>query len=160
MVQHTGSDSTGELLSELRRTPSRLALVVGDPSGHVAGALAERFCMTITHADICLLEPKPVMSHQEVVDRLAAVGGLITDLDIVFWRPWLRLDPLGVMRAVTRRRPGAIFWWPGNVHGGRATYSEPGRRDHYEASLNDAIVLHPMPIQFPDDPPYRLERYA
>lgn len=160
MRQGAWPDRAEELIRELRQAPARLALVVDDPIGQIMAAYAEWLHAPVSHADSCLLMPTPAASPDDVMERLAAAGNLITDLDILFWRPWLGLDPLGVLRAVSRRHPGTIFAWPGVVHGGRVSYSTPGRPDFYEAILVDAVILRPQPTTFPDDPPYRIERYA
>ncbi len=149
-----------ELLTELRRAPGRLALVVDDRGGSVAKAFAKLQLTAVCHAGVRLLSPEPPTSSVEVIDRLAAAEVVIVDLDLLFWRPWLALDPIGVLRAVSRRRPATLFAWPGTITGNHTTYSSPGRRDWFDASLSDAVVLRPTAATFPDEPPYSLERHA
>jgi len=149
-----------QLLVELKRVPGRLALVADDPHGQVTTAFAGRLGVPLHRAGAGLLSPSPPRHPDQVVDRLAAAGPVVADLDLLFWKPWLALDPLGVLRAVSRRRPGTLFDWPGTISGDRATYSAPGRRDFFEATLTDAVVLRPQPTNFPDEPPYRIERFA
>ncbi|HVD03900.1 MAG TPA: hypothetical protein VNF75_07180 [Candidatus Dormibacteraeota bacterium] len=148
-----------ELLAELDRTPGRVALAVDDTSGIVAEAFAGLWQTIAYRAGTSLLAPQAPTSPEELVDRLVAAGPVIVDLDILFWKPWLALDPLGVIRAVSRRRSATLFAWPGTIDNARAAYSSPGRRDWFEATLTDAVVLRPAPTQFPDEPPYRIERY-
>ncbi|MHB8290761.1 MAG: hypothetical protein ACYDEY_16370 [Acidimicrobiales bacterium] len=135
-------------------------MVVDDPHGQVTTAFAEGLGASVHRAGAGLLSPSPPTHPDQVVDRLAAAGPVIADLNLLFWKPWLALDPLGVLRAVSRRRPGTLFDWPGAISGDRATYSTPGRRDFFEATLTDAVVLRPQPTNFPDDLPYRIERFA
>lgn len=146
------------LLGELRRAPGRLALVVDDDDNAVARAFAQLQRCTVHRAGLSL-SADPPRTAAEVIDRLAGSGPVIVDLDLLFWKPWLTLDPLGVLRAVSRRRPATLFQWPGSITDGHATYSTRGRRDWYEASLSDAVVLRPAGVRFPDEVPYRIERY-
>ena len=146
------------LLSELRRVPGRLALIVDDRDSSVARAFSQLQAVTVHHAGASL-SAGPPKTPAEVIDRLAAAGPVVADLDLLFWKPWLALDPLGVLRAVCRRRPAILFQWPGTVSGTHATYSTPGRRDWYEATLSDAVVLRPSVALFPDESPYCIERY-
>jgi hypothetical protein len=108
-------------------------------------------------AGTALFTPTLPISSGEVIDRLVASGSVVIDIDLLFWRFWLSLDPLSVLRVVAHRRPGNVVSWPGMISGGRASYSGPARRDWYEATFDNA-VLRPKPTSFPDDPPYRIER--
>jgi hypothetical protein len=146
------------LLGELRLAPGRLALVVDDDDGTVARAFANLQRCTVHQAGMSM-SADPPRTVAEVIDRLVGSGPVIIDLDLLFWKPWLALDPLGVLRAVSRRRPATLFQWPGIITDGHATYSTRGRRDWYQASLSDAVVLRPAGVLFPDDVPYRIERY-
>lgn len=148
------------MLAELKRAPGRLALVADDANGQVTTAFAEMLGVAAHRAGTGLLGSTLPTAPDQVVDRLAAAGPVIVDLDLLFWRPWLELDPLGVLRAISRRRPGTLFDWPGTISGDRASYSAPGRRDFFEATLTDAVILRPQPTGFPDEPPYRIERFA
>ncbi len=149
-----------ELIAELQRAPGRLGLVVGDSEGTILAALAGLAHSAVFRAGIGLLEQDPPVTADEVVERLTSAGAMIADLDLLFWGPWLSLDPLALLRGVSRRHPGTVFAWPGSVTHGMATYSRPGRRDWLETALSDAVVLRPYPTMFPDEPPYRIERYA
>lgn len=81
---------------------------------------------------------------------------MLTDLDVLFW-PDLQLDPIGLLRRLSADGP-VIAVWPGRVSGGRVSYSEPGRPDHYDEPLRDALLLRPIHVTFPDEAPYELER--
>jgi hypothetical protein len=152
---------TGDLLlSELAKAPGRLALAVDDPEGVVLGAFAARLSVSIYHAGRSLLDGEPPTSDQHVISRLVTADPVIDDLDLLFWRPWLNLDPIGVLRTVARRRPGVLFAWPGTIERDQLAYSTPGRRDWYETKLTDAVVLRPIPTVFPDEAPYTAERFA
>lgn len=145
-------------MAELARAPGRLALVVDDTASKVVDAFAAFQDLVTYRAGAKLLSPEPPVNADEVVSRLAAAGPVVADLDILFWRPWLALDPLGVLRAVSRRRPATLFAWPGTITSTRAIYSSPGRRDWFEATLSDVVVLRAVSTLFPDEPPYRIER--
>ena len=149
-----------QMCAELRRNPGRIGLVVDDPLGKLMGAFADVLDVSVSRADACLLTPYAAGDPGQVITRLVTLGNLITDLDVLFWKPWLSLDPLGIIRQVSRRRPGILFSWPGTVHDGHASYSAPGRRDFFEAPITDALVLRPRVATFPDEPPYQIERIA
>ena len=149
-----------ELMAELSHAPGRLALVAEDSDGTLLAAMAGLRQSDVFRAGVGLLEHDPPKTGDEVIERLMTVAPVIADLDLFFWKPWLPLDPIALLRVVSRRRPGAIFAWPGSVAAGLATYSRPGRRDWFEAPLTDAVVLRPLQTRFPDEPPYRIERYA
>lgn len=148
------------LLSELAKSSGRLALTVDDPEGQVTAAFASELGVDVWHAGTRLLDTRPPETDSEAIDRLAAAGPVVDDLDLLFWQPWLRLDPLGVLRSVVRRRPGVLFAWPGELVDGVISYSRPGRRDWFEARLSDTVVLRPVPTVFPDERPYETERFA
>ena len=93
-----------------------------------------------------------------VADVESACGDatVITDLDVLLW-PEMHIAPLQLLAARARRRP-TIAVWPGHIAGGRATYSAPGRPDHHDIPLRDAIVLRPRGTRFPDEVPFTIER--
>ena len=51
--------------------------------------------------------------------------------------------PAAAARRTARRQRPTIAVWPGDISGGRATYSAPGRPDHHDIPLRDVIVLRP-----------------
>jgi hypothetical protein len=146
------------LLSELGRYPGRICLIAGDNEASVATAIATLVGTPVVQAGRFLLSSTPPKSSEAVVDRLVGSGPVIIDLDLLFWQPWLHLNPLAVLRLVSRRRPGTVAAWPGTITADRIAYSSPGRRDWYEATFDDAIVLRPETAAFPDDTPFRIER--
>jgi hypothetical protein len=146
------------LISELSRFPGRICLIAGDSGGSVAAAIASLVGIPAVEAGRFLLSGTPPQSPEAVVDRLVQSGPVIVDLDLLFWQPWLHLNPLAVLRMVSRRRPGTVVAWPGTITADRTWYSSPGRRDWYEATIDDAIVLRPETVAFPDDTPFRIAR--
>jgi hypothetical protein len=48
--------------------------------------------------------------------------------------------------------------WPGQIVGGRATYSTFGRPDHHDVAVRDVIILRPRITRFPDEIPFSFER--
>lgn len=153
-------DCANQLLSELKARPGRLALVVDDSYGQIMESFAGLLGIDVTRAGTRLLSQSPPATPDQVIEQLVTGSYLVADLDLLFWKPWLALDPLGILRTISRRRPGTVFHWPGTLRGNRATYSTPGRRDFFEATLIDAVVLFPQPVVFPDNPPYRIERFT
>jgi hypothetical protein len=99
-------------------------------------------------------------SHQPpTTDELDIACGdatVITDIDLLLW-PALRV-PVVPFLAARRGRRTTVAVWPGRITAGRATYSAPGRPDHYDIALRDVIVLRPRPTRFPDEVPFDIER--
>jgi hypothetical protein len=153
-------ESAGLLLAEISRTPGRLALAVDDRDRIVTGALALYLGANVWHAGSRLLDDGVPQDDRDITTRLTLAGPVIDDLDLLFWRPWLDLDPLALMRTVARLRPGVVFTWPGTIEQDQAIYSSPGRRDYYQGRLSDAVVLRPVVTVFPDEQPYRIERFV
>jgi len=145
-----------ELLGELHTARGRIALIRAEGSlAETTSALAHMIGEAPTRVGQLLAE------HDAPPDRdviVAALQGhrLLTDLDVLF-SPQLRVDPVALLRRITTDGP-VIAVWPGRISGRRATYSEAGRPDHYDAPLSDALVLTPVSVAFPDEIPYELER--
>lgn len=85
-----------------------------------------------------------------------ADGAVFADLDVLFWRPGLNLEVVSALRQAAKRRPCA-FVWPGSITGSTASYSEPGRRDFYEATLDNTMVLRARPDAYAGDAPCTVE---
>lgn len=149
-------DVATQLFAELASSPGRLALVVGpDGAGELLRPLSEALDLEITSAGRVLTQgEKPPTA--ESARALLAEARLIDDADILF-APELALDPLGLVRDLARRHP-VVLNWPGTIAGGEGAYSEPGRRDHYQRRLADAVILYPVAQHFPDQPPYNVRR--
>lgn len=156
-----GSWSLDYLLQWLGAFPGHLALVADDSGESVTRFLAQHLKISVCAAGRALMFPKPPGSPDDLVDALSQAGVLVGELDLLYWHPWLMADPLRVMSAVARRSPPKIFVWPGEIEKGVARYSRPGRPDFFERKLTDAVVLRPLPTppRFPDEPPYRMERF-
>ena len=103
------------------------------------------------------------LTDQEVmpplIDLVDETSGstLLLDIDVLFTSE-LKLDVLSQLRRMGRGGPLLVLW-PGRIHGGRLSYSSPGRGDYVDVPARDVIVLHPAPAQFPDEVPYLLERF-
>lgn len=145
------------LLSELAASPGRLALTVGNSSESTIAAFAQ------------LLGCEPVSVGRSVtagdppatVDALLATlsgAQLLVDLEVLFWQPWLRLNPISLLRTIARRGMPIVSQWPGTAAGRTVAYSMPGRRDYYSATLDDAVLLRHLDRIFPDEVPYTVER--
>jgi hypothetical protein len=98
----------------------------------------------------------PVASESALI---TALGGhpLLYDLEAICWRPWLRLDPMRLLRTVARRE-GVVALWPGVLNGRLLSYSAPGRADHVQADAAGLTVLRPRSVRFPDEVPFTVER--
>lgn len=143
------------LRDELAGRPGRLALVCGEGAGRTAERIAEALGASPTRVGgLLTTEETPPALH--AVAELLSAATVLEDCEILF-DPEVGVDPLQLLRALARRAP-RIAVWPGRIASGRATYSERGRRDHYERSLSDTLVISPRHTAFPDEVPYTVER--
>lgn len=148
-----------ELLDELARAPGRVALIAGDATE--VDALVRRLVTDLAVGVVSVggaLAEHPQPPTAGDIDVAAGDATLLVDLDLMLW-PSLHVPLLPFVASRRRRRP-TIAVWPGDISNGRATYSTPGRPDHHDAALRDAIVLRPRPTRFPDEVPYRIERIS
>ncbi len=138
---------------DLANRPGRLLLLVGEDREVLAHAVAAAWGTQIDSA-----AERYVALGTSVVDprQLINDAGVVADLDVLFWEPTYHLEIQTFLRGVARSRPVA-FVWPGEIDGTTARYSEPGRRDFYEAELEDAIVLRARHGTFGDEPVYTME---
>lgn len=142
-----------DLVRELGGHPGRLALICGPQDARQTAALISEA------ANIPLVRVGQQWTAEDGVRDPTAVlsgTGCLLDLDILFW-PELRIDPINALHALARRSV-VLAVWPGTIERRWARYSVPGRRDYFEAELNDTIVLRPRPQRFPDQVPYEVER--
>lgn len=152
-------DAGVELIRELRAHRGRLCLIQRNENvSPVRITLASLLCCEPYRVGLELTETDSPLSADDVRDHLLGQR-LLVDLDVLFWQPWLALDPLALVRELARRDPPVIAEWPGDLSGARATYSEVGRLDHFQGALEDAVVLRPRVTVFPDEIPYKLERW-
>jgi len=148
-----------ELLAELATDPGRLALIAGNSLDgyNLALRLARDLGLDIVWLGAAVSAlPGPPSEGQ--LYQAVGEAELVADVDLLFSAD-LGIDPLGFLAQLARRRP-TVAVWPGEVVAGRARYSVPGRPDHFDRSLPDAIVLRPRPVRYPDEVPFSLERTA
>ena len=144
------------LLRELSGAPGRIVLVEGAAEiDHALDPLAEAWGEAVVSAGRLLTESNDPPTARSV-STLLAEAVLIDDAEILF-TPELALDPLALLRDLSRRHP-AVMCWPGKIREGDAFFSEPGRRDHYQQRLSNAVILRPVQRQFPDQHPYLIDR--
>lgn len=150
-------ESCDELIRELRAGRGRLALVDG-ASPHAPATitrLGERASLLSLGEATATAEAKPVAA-----DLLATLGSgptLLVDIDVLF-TPALGVEVLPQLRLLAQRRP-LIVLWPGQIGTTRLSYSLPGRVDHLDEPARDLVALRPVATEFPDETPYRLERF-
>lgn len=147
------------LIAELAAAPGRLCLIVGDPkeAEELLGLLGADLGLvgaSVGSLVAAFEEPPDADECEELLNRY----DLLVDLDVLMW-PDLGTNPAALLRRLARRRPRIAFW-PGDIRGQAAIYSEPGRPDHHDFALTDAVVLHPRKRAFPDELPYTVERIA
>src|SRR5207247_118914 len=87
----------------------------------------------------------------------AALQGSHVFLDCeVLFDVQLRVNPIQLFRRLARRHPFFLHW-PGEIRGNTFSYSRPGRPDHYEENVQDAMVLRSNKSAFPDEFPFTIE---
>jgi hypothetical protein len=144
------------LASGLRAHPGRLALAPVAPGiDDSLAALARVLDTTVSRVGTTLTAGERPTCLDDIEARLAG-NSVLTDLDILFWQPLLRIDVLRLLTGLARHRP-IVAAWPGQIEGDRASYSRLGRRDHFEGRLTDVVILRPRPRRFPDQMPFDVE---
>ena len=130
-------------------------LAVGDHADDVAEQVARNWGTTVTRAGQVFAE-RTALGEIVAPESLLAIGDVFTDLDVLFWEPAWHADVIGLMRQVARRRP-AMFVWPGGIDNGSVKYGEVGRRDAYEAALDDALVIRGRADEYAGEEPFSIE---
>jgi hypothetical protein len=148
-----------DLAQELRASPGRIALLVGGGSRGLLDDISAATSMDIVAVSRRVLQDPVPQTADELLNRLLG-SHLLTDIEPLFWQPWLALDPVGVLRRLARRDGPVIAEWPGRIVGRRGSYSGPGRADFYDAELTDVLVLRLQLRSFPDDLPFTVERVS
>jgi hypothetical protein len=143
------------LWDELERHPGRMALVCGAEAERTADLIASALGVPAVQVGRELTRD-PAPPRPEAAGAVLQDATVLVDCEVLF-DPELGVDPLQLLRTLARRAP-RIAIWPGRIEGGRAVYSEPGRRDFFDRPIADAIVLRPRATTFPDEVPYTLER--
>lgn len=151
-------EAFAELVRELRSGRARPAFIVGSDAG--ADRLVDRLRPTADRV-VSLGDRVGRLEQPPSVDALlGGISGpvtLLTDIDVLF-TPALRIEVVSQLRR-TSQRTGLIVAWPGQIAGGRLSYSLPGRADHLDEPARDLVVLRPFDTEFPDEVPYTVERY-
>jgi hypothetical protein len=149
--------SNASTLDELRR-PDALTLIVGDRPRSCQLLLTLGIAMSVRPASVTgvALTGAPPGSDQELLERLSGYPFLF-DVEALCWAPWLRLDPVRLLRQHARRH-GVVVVWPGRVRGRTVTFSAPGRRDYVNVAMADFSVMQPIPTRFHDQVPFTIER--
>jgi hypothetical protein len=130
-----------------------LALIVGPDATDLAKGLAGTRAHDLSRVGLILSADDESWREPERALRLCQV---LIDLDILF-SPEILIDP---MRLLTRlaRRHSVVAVWPGEISGGVASYSEPGRRDRFESEVpDDALVVRTKATTFPYEANFEVE---
>ena len=151
-------EAFGDLARELRADRGRPALI--DASSHASGHLIDRISPLVDEVvslgqRIGVIDRTPTAA--ELVSGISAASTLLLDIDVLF-TPALRIEVMSQLRR-TSQRTALIVAWPGQIAGGRLSYSLPGRADHLDEPARDLVVLRPLDTEFPDEVPYTVERY-
>lgn len=151
-------EAFGDLTRELRADRGRPALIDGSSSasGHLIGVLSPLVDEIVSLGQrIAAMDRAP--TALKLVGGLTAPTTLLLDIDVLF-TPALRIEVVSQLRH-TSQRTALIVAWPGQIVGGRLSYSLPGRVDHLNEPARDLVVLRPVDTEFPDEVPYTVERY-
>lgn len=148
------------LVAELRAHRSRVAVLTGTQADTdvAAARLAAAVGVEPTSLGGALAD-LPAPPTPADIERIAAAASVLVDLDVVF-APELDVDPIGLLHRLRRQHALLVAVWPGTVIGRRAVYSRPGRPDHTDGALTDAVVLRARPVRFEDEVPFTVERIA
>jgi hypothetical protein len=144
------------LIREFGSVTGRCGLVVGASKRAVTQQLAQLDGTVAVSVGQALTSGAEPTSPEQVRGILEASRYLI-DLDVLFWRPWLHLDPMLLLRSLARSA-SRVAAWPGEIEAGTAYYSEPGRRDYFAITVRDIVILRSRPTYYPDEPPFEIER--
>lgn len=149
--------SSASMLAGLRR-PDALTLILGDRqcSCQLLRVLGQAMSVPPTSVTDVALAGTPAGSEQELLERLSG-HPLLFDVEVLCWAPWLRLDPVRLLRQHARRQ-GVVAVWPGQVRGRTVTFSAPGRRDYVNVAMSGFSAMQPVPARFPDQVPFTIER--
>lgn len=146
------------LLDELRRAHGRVALITTLTSSDADDLVARM--TTDLGVDVVrvgrALADWPHAPSIADVESACGEATLVADLDVLLW-PEMHVRPLQLLARRARRRP-TMAVWPGDISGGRASYSAAGRPDHHDIALRDVVVLRPRATRFPDEAPFTIER--
>lgn len=146
------------LAAELSTSPGRFGLVHRGPAAE--GAIAElehelnTTCCSVGATLARLSEPPSVQE----IEQLFRPTPFLVDIEILF-APELAVDPLALLRRLSRISGPKLALWPGSLAAGRARFSEMQRPDHYDRPLEDVLILRPLPRTFPDEPRFEIERW-
>jgi hypothetical protein len=147
------------LIDELSSARGRYGLLAGKQAATdiLADRLQDDLRLTAIRVGTALAERATPPSAAEI---LAAIGdaSIVADLDVLLW-PELDIPIFPFLARLARARP-LVAVWPGDIDGGRARYSVPGRPDHVDQRLQNVVVLRPRATRFPDEVPYNIERIA
>jgi hypothetical protein len=146
------------LLAELAVARGRIALIAAEmpaAADRLVDRLRDDLDLTVVSLGQAFADRKEPPTANDIVVACANAT-VITDIDLLFWPP-SPTRALPFLTACARRRP-TIAVWPGQIVGGRATYSALGRPDHHDAAVRDVIILRPRTTRFPDEVPFSTER--
>jgi hypothetical protein len=155
---HRWPDAGHALLAELAAARGRVALIAAATPTSADG-LVDRLRDDLDLTVVSLGQAFADRKEPPTADQISVAGAdatVITDIDLLFW-PGSPTRALPFLTAHGRRRP-TIAVWPGQIAGGRATYSALGRPDHLDAAVRDVVILRPRTTRFPDEVPFSIER--
>jgi hypothetical protein len=156
MSDRTRTQILSELLSELRSRAGRLGIVsAGSEEDADLAWLASASGWDILRIGRELAQRDHPPTADEIETALRG-SHVLVDCQVLF-DPGLRINPVQLFRRLSRRDP-TFACWPGEIRGNTFSYSQAGRPDHFQEPVQDAIVLRPHELAFPDELPFTIER--
>jgi hypothetical protein len=146
-----------ELLARLRGSPGTVGFILNDEAHRCVLHLSELLNEEPCKVGIVVTRDEPPRSVDDLIQILSD-HRLFIDIEVLFWQPWLNLDPIGLFHSLSRHSGLPVLAeWPGTINRNEATYSAPGRQDYFRASMTDVVILRPRERLFPDEAPFTLE---
>ena len=149
-------EAWGALVSELRSGRGQPALVVPNEGSEALLATLGPFVDERISVGERFSESGSAGAALSAIQPTAS-SALLLDIEVLF-SPQLHLDVVPFVRQLSQGR-ALVVAWPGQVAGGRVSYSLPGRADYLDQRASGLVVLRPVEVDFPDEVPYTVERY-
>ncbi len=137
-MDDAGTWGLEDLLTWLRSSPGRLALVANDSGGQIISFLGQQLGTTVYAAGREFMLPEPPTSVAEAVERLSYASMLVGNLDLLYWQPW------------SGRRSSSSLWsnsMPACRRTGSA--SGPGPRRNPQGPADPALAGDTPPVLGP-----------
>jgi hypothetical protein len=145
--------------AELAQRLGRFALITGEGADEAGVGLARIRGVNVCRVGSTLAEKFDLPPAADDVALELAGQAVLLDCQVLF-DPVLELNPLALLRSLSRANGPLVAHWPGTVVGTTALFGEEGRVGFFRQTVGDCLVLRPMPTFFEDETPFTIERLA